>query len=68
MGQTRREWVQANVIGAKQVADELGVSLSSVYVYRHRYPDFPPPVLEHGRCYMWLRADIKQWLRGRGRS
>jgi predicted DNA-binding transcriptional regulator AlpA len=67
MGQTRREWVQANVLDAKKVAAELGVSLSSVYVYRHQHEDFPAPVLEHGRCLMWLRSDIKRWKRQRGR-
>jgi predicted DNA-binding transcriptional regulator AlpA len=56
-----------DLLNAGDVAAELGISANSVYVYRHRYPDFPAPVLEHGRCYLWHRADIRKWARGRGK-
>jgi hypothetical protein len=23
---------------------------------------FPEPVVTHGRCFMWLRADIEAWM------
>ena len=37
-----------------------------VSVYRRRYDDFPAPVVEKGRCVLWLRQDIEAWARGRG--
>ena len=67
MGQTRRDWVRANVLNAGQVAAELGITANSVYVYSKRYPDFPQPVLEDSRCKMWLRAEIVRWKRERKR-
>jgi hypothetical protein len=38
-----------------------------VSVYRRRYVDFPAPVIDKGRCVLWLRADIEEWARGTGR-
>jgi predicted DNA-binding transcriptional regulator AlpA len=64
-----------DLLNAGQVADELGITVSSVYVYRRRqrdgtpgYQNFPQPVLEHGRCLMWHRGDIQRWMRGRGKK
>lgn len=64
-----------DLLNAGQVADTLGITVSSVYVYRRRqrddipgYQDFPLPVLEHGRCLMWLRPDITRWMRRRGKA
>jgi predicted DNA-binding transcriptional regulator AlpA len=55
-----------DIIDAAGVGDLLGLAhRNSVYVYRSRYPDFPNPVLEHGRCLMWLRSDIEKWMRHR---
>jgi len=36
-----------------------------VSVYRKRYEDFPRPVIEKGRCLLWLRADVEMWVRSR---
>ena len=57
-----------DLIDAKGVAKILGLShRNGVYTYRSRHPDFPAPVLEHGRCYMWYRPDIARWMRKRKR-
>jgi predicted DNA-binding transcriptional regulator AlpA len=57
-----------DLIDAAGVALELGLSQrNSVYVYRRRHPDFPAPVITHGRCYMWHRGDIRRWIKGRKR-
>ena len=45
-----------------EVAAALGLgNPGSVSVYRVRYPDFPAPVIEKGRCLLWHRADIEAW-------
>jgi predicted DNA-binding transcriptional regulator AlpA len=56
-----------DIIDARGVADMIGLAhRNAVYLYRKRYPDFPPPVLVHGRCLLWLRPDIEAWRKGRG--
>jgi predicted DNA-binding transcriptional regulator AlpA len=55
----------ADLLDAAGVAEMIGLAQrQSVRLYRHRYPDFPAPVLElgGGRCLVWLRSDIKAWL------
>ena len=55
-----------DIINAGEVADIIGLShRNGVYQYRHRHPDFPAPLITHGRCYMWHRGDIKRWIRAR---
>jgi predicted DNA-binding transcriptional regulator AlpA len=56
-----------DIIDAHGVADVLGISANSVYVYRKRHDDFPPPILVHGRCLMWHRGDITRWMRARAK-
>ncbi len=58
----------ADLIDAQAVAEVLGLSQrSSVATYRKRYSDFPAPVVDMGagRCLLWLRDDVKNWLRSR---
>jgi predicted DNA-binding transcriptional regulator AlpA len=38
---------------------------NAVSVYRRRYPDFPKPAFESGRCILWLRGDIEAWARSK---
>jgi len=55
-----------DIIDARGVADEIGLThRNNVYAYRRKYPDFPEPVITHGRCYMWHRGDIRRWMRQR---
>jgi predicted DNA-binding transcriptional regulator AlpA len=57
-----------DLIDAAGVATELGLSQrNSVYVYRSRHPDFPQPVVTHGRCYLWHRGDIRRWIKTRSK-
>lgn len=49
-----------------EIATMIGLSNPrGVSVYRRRHGDFPPPVIEKGRCVLWLRADIEAWARRR---
>jgi hypothetical protein len=32
-----------------------------------RYPDFPPPAVEKGRCLLWFREDVEAWAKATGR-
>ena len=51
-----------------EVAEILGLSTPrSVSTYRARHEDFPVPGVEkgHGRCVLWLRADIEAWAKRR---
>ncbi len=54
------------LVDANEAAMILGLrQRTSVSVYRNRYADFPRPVIEKGKCVLWLRADIEAWGRGR---
>jgi predicted DNA-binding transcriptional regulator AlpA len=58
-----------DLIDAKVVAEMIGLShRNGVYTYRTRHPDFPAPIVTHGRCYMWHRPDIRRWMRSRGKA
>ena len=58
-----------DLLDAAEVAGLLGLaSFRVVSVYRRRYTDFPPPVVEKGRCVLWNRADIERWARETGRA
>ena len=51
-----------DLLDTVDVADVLGLgSRTAVSVYRQRHDDFPLPVIDRGRCLMWLRADILAW-------
>lgn len=53
-----------DLLDAAQVAELLGLASASVIsVYRSRYPDFPAPAIERGRCRLWSRQDIELWPR-----
>ena len=52
------------LLDAAQVAELLGLASANVIsVYRSRYPDFPAPRIERGRCRLWLAADVRSWSR-----
>lgn len=54
----------ADLIDAHEVASIIGLSRgSNVSLYRSRYADFPEPVVDKGRCVLWLRADIVRWTK-----
>lgn len=54
-----------DLLDATAVAAAVGLThRNSVTTYMHRYSDFPRPLLEtsSGRCRLWSRADIDQWI------
>lgn len=54
------------LIDTTEVAPIIGLdNPNGVSVYRRRYADFPVPVVEKGRCLLWLRADIERWAAAR---
>ncbi len=53
-----------DLLDAAQVAELLGLASANVIsVYRARYPDFPEPRIERGRCRLWLSDDVRSWSR-----
>lgn len=58
-----------DMLDSADVARILGLAHgNAVSVYRSRYPDFPEPVIERGRCALWLRRDIEKWGKVAGDS
>jgi glutathione-regulated potassium-efflux system ancillary protein KefG len=50
------------LVDSDQVAELLGLgSRNAVRVYLGRYDDFPVPIVQRGRCLLWLRPDIERW-------
>lgn len=57
-----------DLLDATAVASLLGLKhRNSVATYLHRYPDFPRPVFDtgSGRCRLWSRSEVEEWLRTR---
>lgn len=55
-----------DLLDATEVAEVLGLShRQAVSTYRHRYADFPEPVVVKSRCLLWLRVDVEAWRDGR---
>lgn len=62
----------ADLVTANEVAEIIGLNRgSNVGVYLRRYPDFPRPVIEKGRCKhcrLWDRRAITEWAIATGRT
>ena len=53
-----------DLIDSTQAAEILGLSrFNAVSTYRKRYPDFPQPTIERGRCLLWIRSDVEAWAK-----
>jgi hypothetical protein len=51
-----------DLVSPTEAAELIGLkNVGGVSTYRARYDDFPKPVLEKGRCVLWLRQDIERW-------
>jgi predicted DNA-binding transcriptional regulator AlpA len=60
-----------DLIDANDVAAAIGLRhRNSVATYLSRYPDFPRPVVVTGggRCRLWSRSDVNEWLSARKRA
>jgi predicted DNA-binding transcriptional regulator AlpA len=56
------------LLDIREVAAVIGLdNPNGVSVYRRRYPDFPTPLVDKGRCRLWCRHDIEAWARDTGR-
>jgi predicted DNA-binding transcriptional regulator AlpA len=56
----------ADLIDPAEVAEIIGLgNVNGVSVYRRRHSDFPRPVIEKGRCVLWLRRDVERWAAAR---
>lgn len=56
------------LVGAKEIADRLGVSRAQmVYEWRRRHPDFPKPVLVLSIGNIWYWPDVASWAKATGR-
>lgn len=54
-----------DLIDANEVAVLLGLSQrNTVSQYQKKYPDMPRPVIDlgKGRCLMWSRTAIENWV------
>jgi predicted DNA-binding transcriptional regulator AlpA len=59
-----------DLIDAMEVAQLLGLShRNSVSTYQRRYRDMPRPVVDLGRnrSRLWLKTEIKEWVRKKAR-
>jgi predicted DNA-binding transcriptional regulator AlpA len=55
-----------DLLDANEVATLLGLAYrQAVSTYRHRYDDFPEPVIEKSRCVLWRREDVERWKASR---
>lgn len=51
-----------DLLDSAGVAELAGLAnANAVSVYRSRFEDFPQPVIDKGRCLLWLRADVEAW-------
>jgi len=52
----------ADLVDRSEVAAMLGLSSpNAVSVYARRYADFPTPIIQRGRCVLWLRREVAGW-------
>lgn len=59
----------SELVNSDEVAQMLGLTRrQAVSTYRTRYDDFPAPVVDKGRCRLWLRQDVERWARATGRA
>lgn len=59
------------LVDAGTVAAMLGLRhRNTVASYRHRYADFPSPVVSaaEGRCKLWYRPDVARWAERRAKA
>ena len=55
----------AELVGAAEIAERLGVSLHTVHSWRRRHDDFPAPVAQLRQALVWAWPDVAAWAQGR---
>lgn len=57
-----------DLVGAREIADRLGIAGNSVvYDWMRRYDDFPRPVARLSAGNIWLWSEVAAWARRTGR-
>jgi hypothetical protein len=57
-----------HLVGAKEIADRLGVARPQVvYEWRRRHPGFPDPVVRLSIGLVWSWPDVERWAKATGR-
>jgi hypothetical protein len=59
--------VKCNLSAARTVTS-LPSASDNAATYRHRYDDFPEPIVAMGMCVLWRRQDIEAWAKATGRK
>ena len=58
----RATYLQPVALSARQVAQLLGVSTSTIWRWRRDDPDFPKPKKLGGHTVRWQRSDIEAYF------
>lgn len=57
-----------DLVGAREIADRLGVSKNSVvYDWVRRHGDFPRPIVTLSAGNIWLWTEVEAWAKRTGR-
>lgn len=62
---TKRMIDPAELVGAAEIAQRLGIHKQTVHLWRRRHSDFPEPVAELERALVWYWPDVEAWARSR---
>lgn len=57
-----------DLVGAKEIADRLGVSSSVVHDWRRRHQAFPEPVTQLSMGLVWSWLEVQRWAKSTGRA
>lgn len=71
MGQLEQHLAElgAQLVGAHEIADRLGVARPQVvHAWRRRHDDFPAPLAELRMGLVWWWPAIERWARLTGRT
>lgn len=59
--------MKIDLVGRKEAAQVLGVSVQRVAQLMAEHADFPEPVAQLSAGTIWLRKDVEAWARKHGR-
>ena len=52
------------LVGAAEIAERLGIKRPHlIHDWRHRYPEFPKPIVELIGILLWDWRDVERWAR-----
>lgn len=63
MSEYKGEWRLDDLVIQTEMAEIAHVAKSSISMWRHRYPDFPTPIISKRRnVNLWSREEFEAWL------